>query len=421
MQLAARSAVHAALTAAALALVPVMAAARTPIQTIVDGVRIDVTRAVADGAVLPPQAGDATQEATVVDSSGQRLVSVIAVPYGFRPATEDALPLARRGGAQAYRNALHDFRVRTGEFAMPAPVIDMFGAGISGEVSVRHQELAGAGAFGRDVLTAEWVSEAGSRIWIVRAVEYAPTGHSFDSAAGFVAGLGRLGVWSDGGSLSRPTTVRKDVVGGPEPLASASPSARDAAADDRKPPAYGDRCDVGKYDAATQFYNWRNYLGASFRGVPACGPRPAAGGVLVDAAFDGQGAGGVAQFGSTELSLRWMYLVYGTPPFAGAGDELCGAYDAAAGGQRLTAVANSGNAAALPHAGDVICYNTGGTGGHSALAVATHVDGAGRGWIEVMEQDGAANGFARLLVLGGRVMSNLGGDVTGWLSAPRQR
>jgi hypothetical protein len=407
-----------------LALGTAAAADARPMQFSVDGVRLNVTRAFADGIVLGGQHGDATQETTVLDRSGQRALSVIAIPYGTRAGTESDLPVARRGEAAAYRYDLHGFRVRGGEFAMPAPVIDLFGAGISGEVSVRHEDVPGTGAFGRDVLTAEWVSEAGSRIWIVRAVEFAPSGRSFDVMPTFVEGLGQLGVWADGSALETPTTVRKDVLAqGPEPAPteSAGPAARDGAPDQTKPPEYADGCDVANYDAASNQTTWRNYLGASFRGIPACGPRPAVGAPVVNVGFSLGAPPLVVQFESTELALRWLYLVHHTPPYAGNGDRLCANYDAAAGGQPLQQVANYPNGSGSPRPGDVLCYDTGGTGGQTSVVTAAHVDGSGRGWVDVMEQNASAGGFARLPVLDGRVASNYGGYIAGWLTSQRAR
>jgi hypothetical protein len=395
------------------------AQARSPVQVVVDGVRVNVTRAIADGLVLPGQPGDATQETTIVDQGRQRVLSIIGVPYGTRPGTEDALPVAHRGGAQAYRNALHDFRVRYGQFAMPAPTVDIFGQGTVGEVGLSHEDVGGVGSFGRDVLTAEWVAEAGQRIWIVRAIQYVGTGRSFDAIPQYIATLGGLGVWADSSTLGKSTTVRKDVLAAQEAdAADASPTpGRDGAPTMSVPPAYSDRCNAAGYEAAAGSHAWRHFLGTSFDGVPACGPRPAVGGTEIPANLYAGAPVEVTQFASTELSLRWMYLAYGTPPFAGNGDQLYANYDPAGGGKPLSRVANAGNAAYLPRPGDVISYRTGGSGGHTSVVVAAHADSAGRGFVEVMEQNASSAGLARLPVVNGFVLSNYGGAVTGWLTA----
>ena len=382
---------------------------------VVDGVRVAAESA-ANGVVLSGQPGDATQESTIVDRAHQRTFSVLAIPYGTRAGVEDALPIARRGGAGEYRTALHDYRVRMGQYALPAAVVGLFGAGVAGDVSVRHEDVDGLGAFSREAMTAEWVTEAGGRMWIVRFVQYVGPGRSFDAMPEFDDELGRIGLTADQASLGKPTTVRKDAgtSASPQPFDTASPGR--VAGFDPKPAHYSDLCDVENYDATTQFHEWRNALGASYQGVPACGPRPASGGPEVQATL-ADGSAPIVQFGAPELSLRWMFLAYGTPPYAGNGDQLYGRYDPGHGGKPLLAVAGSGNLDEAPQPGDVISYDTGGTGGHTAVVISSRVDGAGDGWVDVMEQNASPTGYARLPVVKHAVLSNYGGFITGWLTS----
>ena len=61
-------------------------------------------------------------------------------------------------------------------------------------------------------------------------------------------------------------------------------------------------------------------LGASFRGVPACGPQPGrSDGRLV---FFFPGAWGEYEWQCTELVYRFMYLAYGVRPYVGNGDQV---------------------------------------------------------------------------------------------------
>jgi hypothetical protein len=250
-------------------------------------------------------------------------------------------------------------------------------------------------------------------------MEYVPPSRTFEAMPEFVEGLGSVGV-SVEGSLTKPTTVRKDTRGQPEtqPFDTASPTA--GALLETKPPKYSDSCDAENYDAATGTQNWRNYLGASYEGVPACGPRPTLGGIELQTTFAADATSPVTQFDAAELSLRWLYLAYETPPFSGNGDQLYDRYDATAGGRPLVAIAASRSGGYLPHGGDVLSYDTGGSGGHTSVVVASHVDAGGDGWVDVVEQNGASGGYARLLVLKHVVLSNYGGFVTGWLT-PHQR
>jgi hypothetical protein len=393
---------------------------------VVDGVRISVPRAVAQGLVLSGRPGDATQETTIVDRAQERTLSVIAVPYGMKAGTEDALPVARRDGAWAYRNALHDFRVRNGQFASTAPAIEVFGSRDAGEVSVRHEDIPGLRKTSRDVMTAEWVAEAGSRLWIVRVTQFAPSGRSFEDVPQFVASLGGLNV-SASSSLSAPTTIFADAAGSrvpsPQPLDVVPSPARTGASPDAplpqtKPPNYSDTCDVTNYDNATgkPLGYWRNYLGTSYRGIPACGPRPLYGGIDVNAIFYNGAPWGVLEFECVELSLRWMYLAYGTPPYPGNGDQLYYNYNSGNGGQKLYQIANSPGPPYIPHGGDVLSYETGGTGGHTSVVRNSYADGNGNGWVNVLEENASYHGFAHLTMTNYQVLSNYGGYIIGYLT-----
>jgi hypothetical protein len=408
-----------ALSAAALVfLVPAAAAAAQHQQPsfTVDGVHVFGAAVHVRGLELNAAPGDATQETTIVDRAHGRTLSVIAVPFGTQPATEDAVPDAQRGGARAYRTALHDYRVRTGQYAADAPNATLFGANVGGDLSQRTEYVSedGGRSINRVVFTAEWVAEAGPRIWIVRETQEVAPSHALIAIADFTSSVQGLVLWSDG-SLHRSAPSSGDADAGASPAAQATDGLERSL---RKPPAYADACDVAHYDASAP-NNWRHLLGTVYDGVPACGPRPALDGVPVTASFFPGAAVTVTQFDSTELSLRWMYLTYGTVPYEGNGDRLYANYTEAAGGTELYRYPNLARLHEAPRPGDVISYDTGGTGGHTAVVTSTHIDTAGGGWVGVMEQDGAYSGFARLPVVGGRVYSNLGGPVLGWLSPHR--
>jgi hypothetical protein len=397
----------------AAAALPLPAAAAHRPTFVVDAVHVTVAGGFS-GFVLSSAPGDATQETSMVDRARQRTLSVIAVPFGTRPATEDALPLARHGGAGAYRRILHDYRVRSGDFAIDAPTVTLFGNRVEGDLSQRHDRLMDSSghAIEHDVFTGEWVTEAGQRLWIVRATQNAPSDHPLGDVADFIGELQGINVWSDS-SVGAPTTVFADVVRDAAPTS--TPDAQPTTAL-RAPQAYSDPCDAADYDRATQRTDWRHRLGASFQGVPACGPRLATGGMGVAAGFSAGLPSGVLQFDATELSLRWMFLTYNTPPFLGNGDELLGNYDPTGGGQALYKYVNARRSGRYPHAGDVLSYETGGTGGHTAVVVDVHADSRGTGYVDVMEQDGSSGGLARLEMIDDQVFSCLGGALSGWLS-----
>jgi hypothetical protein len=49
--------------------------------------------------------------------------------------------------------------------------------------------------------------------------------------------------------------------------------------------------------------------------------------------------------------------------------------------------------------------------------LASRVDGSGNGWVDVMEQNAAPNGYARLPIVKHAVLTNYGGFITGWLTS----
>jgi hypothetical protein len=406
----------AAIVAAVGACLPASAATHArPPTFVVDAVHVTAAGADFAGMVLPASPGDATQETTIVDRTHHRTLSVIAVPFGTRPGTEDAVSTARRGGAASYRSALHDYRASRGEYASDAPSVLLFGNRVPGDMSQRTEHFASAGGrdVDREVFTAEWVTEAGPRLWIVRARQFAPASHPLGAIADFANSVEGLTLWSDG-SIAAPTTVSLDVQTG----LTASYAALASAATPKRawPATYSGACDEENYDRATGRHDWRNKLGGTFSGVPACGPRPAPGAPAIAASFAPIAPSGVLQFDAVELSLRWMYLAYGTPPFAGNGDELIANYDPANGGQPLFRYANLAGSGNQPRPGDVLSYDTGGTGGHTAVVQSAHADSHGNGWVDVIEQNASPHGVARLAMIDDQVLSNYGGAVMGWLS-----
>ena len=107
----------------------------------------------------------------------------------------------------------------------------------------------------------------------------------------------------------------------------------------------------------------------------------------------------------------------GSRRFAGNGDQLSTRYDAANGGNPLATVAGTGNGQGRPAAGDVISYDTGGSGGHTSVVVGSRIDSGGQ---RLGRRDGTecvAVGLCRLSVVKHQVLSNYGGFITGWLTS----
>ena len=104
-------------------------------------------------------------------------------------------------------------------------------------------------------------------------------------------------------------------------------------------------------------------LGASYLGVPVCGPRPGADAApVVPWARAGVA---VQEWDASELAFRFLAQLYGVTPYAATAENIVRGYSAAAGGG-LTAVAN-GTAGAAPKPGDVVSFDSPTTTGNAAV------------------------------------------------------
>jgi CHAP domain len=163
------------------------------------------------------------------------------------------------------------------------------------------------------------------------------------------------------------------------------------------PPWWNGTCDVGNNPGS-------HPLGASFHGVQACGPGSAQGGSDRLVRFY-PGAWGEYEWECVELSMRYMYLVYGIDPYNANGNTVVADYT----GKLLAKVANNGTA--LPSPGDIVSESlSGNPDGHTGVVTAVNVTN-GTGTVTIMEQNASANGQATIPVSGGV----LGSGVTGWL------
>lgn len=144
-------------------------------------------------------------------------------------------------------------------------------------------------------------------------------------------------------------------------------------------------------------------LGASYRGVEACGPGPEQGGRDRLVHFY-PGSNGAYEWECVELVMRYLYLVDGIPPYPGNGDQVVANYP----GHLLTKVVNDGHN--LPSPGDVVSMSY----VHTAVVTAVSVDAGGNGSITLMEENGSQTGSRAIGVARGVV----GDSVTGWLHHP---
>lgn len=141
----------------------------------------------------------ATATSTSLDAHPWGAIYITAVPYGTKPTTE-GVPIARPGGAQAYRDFLYHYRASEGDTPQPGPTSPLFGQKIQSEASLMHGHATVAYS---SILVVEWVVEAGKRIWIIRITEEQPLGTvDLTPATSFLASLQNLELSSD--TLSKP-------------------------------------------------------------------------------------------------------------------------------------------------------------------------------------------------------------------------
>ena len=129
-------------------------------------------------------------------------------------------------------------------------------------------------------------------------------------------------------------------------------------------------CDSGNYPGA-------HPLGASYRSVEVCGPRPGADGATNRLVRFFPGAWGELEWQCVELSMRYLYVAYGVSPYGANGKDVVDNYTPASGGG-LVKVAN-GTLGTPPKAGDVISFGPTiySSFGHTGVIESTNVDGAG--------------------------------------------
>jgi len=356
---------------------------------------------------------DSIQMATAVDRSvGYKELSVEAIPFGLRSPAED-LPAAEAGGAGAYRQQLLAYRADQGGQPHPGPTATFFGQSVPSTVSVVNLNVDDV--ISKPVTITEWVLEAGSRIWIIRALQAAPTagaGKALGSVQAAVqpdVDLSSLDVMQPSSSLSAQTSVSSKGLSG-QAVSSAgnlpAPPWWNGQVCDSTHYAYSAFNGVQQNPAHRQSYA----LGGSYRGIVACGPRP-----YFDAAPDVivqfyPGAWGQYEWECVELSMRFMRQAYGIAPYSGNGKDVVWNYR----GTELVAVPN-GTLGAVPAPGDVLSYCAGCIRvGHTAVVTASSVDFNGNGTLTVMEQNNSPSGTNTLQVSGWSV----GSGVTGWLHFP---
>ncbi len=361
-----------------------------------------------------PDPHNGIQVATVTgigSEGGFKEFSITAVPFGTRPSTE-ALPGADAQSEEVYRATLRDYREQQGASSQIGPTATFFGQQVAGLASV--VDLRVDGVVARPIAITEWVVEAGDRVWIIRASqELDGESASRSQVWSLVSSLGSMGL--DSPDLSVPSTSVAAVRG-------LLPQTSVALDDDYTPQSvdfdlpfpswWNGDCDTNNFYAATGVSAFP--LGAVYRGVKACGPRPSVGPQRWVAFFSG--AVQQLEWQCPELSKRFMYLAYDIPPYLANGSQVVENCDADTNGCWLEQISNNTPGQA-PQPDDILSYGSTATVGHTSVVVESNVDGNGDGTIVVMEQNNSLAGYGTLVVSNWEVIGNAGA-VSGWLHAP---
>ena len=181
-------------------------------------------------------------------------------------------------------------------------------------------------------------------------------------------------------------------------------------------------CDATRWGPIAKSKGWTGVgshrLGASYLGVPVCGPRPS-----VDGSPDvmwGRAGWGESEWQCVELAQRFMAQVYGTQAFGANGSQVVNNYRTTYGGN-LVKVAN-GTVGKAPVPGDIVSFTTPNNPyGHVVVITSSTVDGNGNGTVTMLSQNDTATGWRTLPVVAWRLQGF--GSLTpyGWLHDPAGR
>jgi hypothetical protein len=195
-----------------------------------------------------------------------------------------------------------------------------------------------------------------------------------------------------------------------------------ASADVGAPSWWNGDCDANHWNPQAAALGWQgtgaHRLGASYLGVPVCGPRRS-----VDGAPDvlwTRPGWGEFEWECVELTMRFMVQVYGVNPYSANGNTVVRNYTPAAGGG-LVKVDNA-TVGVAPQPGDIMSFdNTSSAFGHAAVVVSTAVDGNGNGTVKLLSQNDTSDGWRTLSVNGWRVGGFGSYTPYGWLHDPLGR
>ncbi len=181
-------------------------------------------------------------------------------------------------------------------------------------------------------------------------------------------------------------------------------------------------CDATRWGPIATRLGWTGVgshrLGASYLGVPVCGPRP-----WVDGSPNvqwGRAGWGEAEWQCVEVAQRFMAQVYGTVAYGANGSGVVSNYRASYGGGLVRI--NNGTVGKAPQPGDIVSFTTPKNPyGHVVVVTASTVDGKGDGTVTTLSQNDTATGW-RTFAVTGWTMAGFGSLTPyAWLHDPAGR
>lgn len=390
----------------------------TQSQFVLDNVSIEVSSSAlpqADFAVAQP--GAANQVASAYTQEPLQEFSVLAVPFGTQPTIEN-LPPAQAGAVSQYLDALANQAAAQQDenlFVSPVPApIKLFGQDAQGIVSVyNHTGLTGDAV---PIAIAEYVAEAGNRLWVVRI------SHQQNLQAGQFS-LETLKPFLD---LVADTALSSDSVDVPTSLSTGGQLDDDADSRRGQPPdsvaktasmtarTMPERCRPidgpglptppwwnGQFDSGHFPGSFR--LGASYRNVLAIGPKNS----FVQVNFQAP-APNVQQleWQCAEICKRFLFQAYNIPPYSAHGYQMVTNYPAQFLNVKHRFWINNPGSPPAPLPNDVLAYGLK-EFGHTSICVDTCVGSDGNGYIVIMEQNNDPSGWQQLPVINWEVKGSI--------------
>jgi len=359
----------------------------------VDAVDLEICLPFKIEQIISSDNTDLYQVASGTSIDHQKLLIISVLPYGLK-TPDSSFPAALQGNKQRVKDVL--IPEYLGFQTFDGPEVKLFDKQESSTYSIIFNSQDSVQS--SKVLTILWVTEAGNRIWIIRIELNYPL-ETNDAVI-----LNDLNTFSSL-SLSSTNLYNGSISLRNSQLSKQSGSVQNIPisplADLPIPSWWSGDCNVSNHPGSYP-------LGASYRGVKACGPL----GSAVPVNF-GVGATQL-EWQCAELSKRYLYLAYGIAPYSAHGKDVVNNYS----GTLLVKISN-GTIGKAPQAGDVISYSGPDPNfGHTSIVSSSSVDGNGNGSITVIEQNMSAGGSRTHTVSNWYVQSSF--NITNWLHEPAQ-